>query len=144
MEKRNDGIMALVCAMSTHFYCAFNGMDRKKLQEIGADLAKRAAGIKCDTGNRVTIRAYTDISFSEKELREMIVDMAAIRISIERARSRTREENSMEPYCYDAEFWGAADCTNTACPYHVEDGPMKCDAAAGCPGREETEVDGHA
>ena len=46
--------------------------------------------------------------------------------------------------CYDAEFWGAADCTNTACPYHAEDGPMKCEAAEGCPGHEETEVDGHA
>lgn len=53
-------------------------------------------------------------------------------------------DDVMPRNCYDAEFWGAADCTNTACPYHVEDGPMKCEAAAGCPGREETEVDGHA
>lgn len=43
--------------------------------------------------------------------------------------------------CYDAGFWGADDCTNTACPYYNADkGPMRCLAADGCPGRE-TEAD---
>lgn len=55
-----------------------------------------------------------------------------------------KRNDVMPRNCYDAEFWGAADCTNTTCPYHVEDGPMKCETAAGCPGCEETEVGGHA
>ena len=39
--------------------------------------------------------------------------------------------------CYDADFLGADDCTNTACPY-FESG-TKCKAAEGCPGREAPE-----
>ena len=33
--------------------------------------------------------------------------------------------------CYDAEFWGPQDCTNTSCPYYNDD---PCPAAEGCPG----------
>ena len=41
-----------------------------------------------------------------------------------------------EPSCYDKEFLDVNSCTNMACPYHKEEGPVKCCAAAGCPGYE--------
>ena len=112
MEKRNDGIMALVYAMSSPFFEATKKMDAA-LAEAGA--IAEAAGKGPD---REKLRR-------EAEILARSTTMSAV----EAAGQITRR-------CYDAEFWGAADCTNTACPYHTKDGPMKCDAAAGCPGRE--------
>lgn len=120
MEKRNDGIMALVCAMSSPFFEAAKKMDAA-LGEAGA--IAEAAGKGAD---REKLRR-------EAEILARSTTMSAVEAAGQIARR-----------CYDAEFWGAADCTNTACPYHVEDGPMKCEAAEGCPGREEMEVDGYA
>lgn len=36
--------------------------------------------------------------------------------------------------CYDAEFWGPGDCTNTACPYYSA---KPCPATDICPGHTE-------
>lgn len=120
MAKHDDGIMALVYAMATPCVQAAKELDAA-LAEAAA-LAE-VAGMGTDP---------------EKLHREAEILARSTTMSIVEAVDHVARR------CYDAEFWGAADCTNTACPYHVEDGPMKCEAAAGCPGREETEVDGHA
>lgn len=114
MEKHDDGIMALVYAMAAP--CV------RAAKELDAALAE-AAGMGMDP---------------EKLHREAEILARSTTMSTVEALDHVARR------CYDAEFWGAADCTNTTCPYHAEDGPMKCEAAAGCPGREETEVGGHA
>ena len=48
----------------------------------------------------------------------------------------TSDSRAVAP-CYDAEFWGAADCTNSACPYFRSG--AKCQAAEACPGHEAPE-----
>lgn len=119
MAKHNDGIMALVCAMSSPFF-----EDAKKM-----DAAMAEAG---------AIAEAADIGLDREKLHREAEILAR-----STTMSTVEAVDHVARRCYDAEFWGAADCTNTTCPYHVEDGPMKCEAAAGCPGREETEVGGH-
>lgn len=119
MAKHDDGIMALVYAMATPCVQAAKELDAA-LAEAAA-LAE-VAGMGTDP---------------EKLHREAEILARSTTMSTVEAVDHVARR------CYDAEFWGAADCMNTACPYHIEDGPMKCEAAEGCPGREETEVGGH-
>lgn len=114
MAKHDDGIMAPVYAMAAP--CV------RAAKELDAALAGAAA-----------------MGMNPEKLRREAENLAQTTTM-----SAAEALGCVSQRCYDAEFWGAADCTNTACPYHGQNGKMKCEAAAGCPGREETEVDGHA